>query len=191
VHRHEATTDGLTGLYTRRFFEENVRVEHSRTRRTGFPLALLLVDADHFKQVNDTYGHPGGDRVLIELADRMRATCRRGDILARIGGEEFAVLLPATPAEQALQLAGRIRRRIAEAPFEVDRGASRRMTVSVGVAVLPDDGRTTADLVRAADEALYVAKRTGRDRVAGSAAVQEHDAEPAGDPDGRMRHPTS
>jgi two-component system, cell cycle response regulator len=171
VHRHEAMTDGLTGLYTRRFFESTVRVEHERSGRSGAPLAMLLVDADHFKQVNDTHGHPGGDRVLLELAERLRSTCRRADILARVGGEEFAVLMPGTTAPQALHLAGRIRRRVAESPFTVTDRTSHRVTVSVGVAVLPHDGRTTADLVRAADEALYLAKRSGRDRVAASSDV--------------------
>jgi len=166
AQRHEAMTDGLTELYTRRFFEENLRVETERAHRSGGQLGLLLVDVDHFKAINDTHGHPGGDRVLVELARRLRAISRPGDIVARFGGEEFALLLPGAGPMRAAGLAERVRRFVEATPFLVGEAGFLPLTVSVGVAVLPDEAETPLDLVRAADQALYSAKRAGRNQVA-------------------------
>jgi two-component system cell cycle response regulator len=167
AQRHEAVTDALTGLYTRRFFEENLREEAERADRAGTELSLVLVDADYFKQVNDTHGHPGGDRVLVELARRLRASCRPGDIVARIGGEEFAILLPAANLERADRLAERVRQVVAATPFVVSDVALMPLTVSIGVATArPGNGHPPTELIRAADQALYAAKRDGRNRIA-------------------------
>jgi two-component system cell cycle response regulator len=164
AQRRVAITDGLTGAYTRRFFEENLRVEAERARRGGLQAGLLLIDVDHFKLINDTYGHPAGDQVLRELARRLRSICRPGDIVARFGGEEFALLLPGAGLARVARLAERIRRDVAATPFAFGDGTLVPLTVSVGAASLPSHGSRPYEVVHAADEALYAAKRAGRDR---------------------------
>ncbi len=151
-----ATTDPLTSLANRRSFRERLEAECARSARAGIPLGLALVDLDHFKRVNDTHGHQAGDAVLRELARRLRRCARREDIVARIGGEEFAWLLPEADLDAAMEAAERLRRRIAGEPFAI----VGRITASIGVATLqagPDE------LVRDADRALYRAKDGGRD----------------------------
>jgi diguanylate cyclase (GGDEF)-like protein len=161
-----AVNDGLTGLHNRRFFDERLRAELMFATRHRSPLALLLVDIDHFKRVNDERGHPVGDLVLREIAARMRSALRGEDVLSRYGGEEFAVLCRNTDASQALALAERVRAVIAE-PIALPEGAPLRVTASVGLAIAPGPGLSDDDgLVRAADAALYEAKRKGRDRSA-------------------------
>ena len=165
-----ATTDPLTGLANRRSFRDRLEAECSRSARVGVPLGLALVDLDHFKRVNDTYGHQAGDAVLVELARRLRGCARREDVVARVGGEEFAWLLPEADLGAAAEAAERLRRRIAEAPFPV----VGRVTGSIGVAALeagPDE------LVRDADRALYRAKDGGRNRCV---AWRAGEAVPAG-----------
>ncbi len=176
AQRHTAITDGLTGLRSRRFFEQALHAETARAIRSGREVSVLLLDLDHFKTVNDTYGHNGGDRVLVALAQRLTAVIRPGDLVARYGGEEFAVLLPGADLEAATLIAERIRLAVAVAPIPVGRDRSHRVTVSVGVAGLPAAGTDADELVLAADQALYAAKDAGRDRVvlagvAGSPAV--------------------
>jgi two-component system, cell cycle response regulator len=168
LQRLAAITDGLTGLRSRRYFEETLRHEVDRAARHGDPVGLLLLDIDHFKQVNDTYGHGGGDRVLIEVTHRLRALVRPGDLAARYGGEEFAVLLPGATPGETLEVADRIRRGIGGAPIAVGDGVLRAVTVSVGAAGVPAL-RDADELVLAADRALYAAKNAGRDRVASAA----------------------
>jgi two-component system, cell cycle response regulator len=127
---------------------------------------MLLLDIDHFKQVNDTFGHDGGDRVLVEVAHRLGQTVRPGDLVARYGGEEFTVLLPSTDRRQAKEIAERVRRGVGAVAIAVGEGQLHRVTISVGVAFLPigtDDARS---LVLYADRALYAAKNAGRDRIA-------------------------
>ena len=167
--RQQATTDFLTGLVNRRYFMERLEAEFSRVRRHGrHQSCLLALDLDHFKRVNDTHGHAAGDQVLRHVADLMRQSVRRPDVLSRSGGEEFLLLLPDTGREAAVSLAERIRRRIAASPTMAD-GLPIAVTISIGVSALnPAD--TTPDAVLArADAALYEAKRSGRDavRVAG------------------------
>ena len=161
--------DELTGLYNRRALDELLREEADRHRRYGRAAALVMLDVDHFKSVNDSYGHPFGDEVLRWLSQLVRDTVRTADIPARYGGEELAVILPEMNSLQALGMAERLRRRVAAQPFE-SRGRDGQsvrvpVTISLGVAALPEDALAGAALVSAADEALYAAKRGGRDRA--------------------------
>jgi diguanylate cyclase (GGDEF)-like protein/PAS domain S-box-containing protein len=157
-----ATTDPLTGLANRRTFHERLDAECARADRAGSPLALVMIDLDHFKRVNDTHGHQVGDEVLREVARRLQACRRREDVVARMGGEELAWLLPGADAAQGLAAAERLRRDIRSLPFDT----AGRQTASIGVAVHGDDG--PAGLVRRADLALYRAKSGGRDACVGA-----------------------
>jgi diguanylate cyclase (GGDEF)-like protein len=158
-----ATRDALTGLANRRLFDESIQREVARAQRLAAPLSLLVLDVDHFKQVNDTYGHQTGDAVLREVADALVANTKNYDVVARYGGDEFVVLLPGCHRDDAVGVAERVRKGIARAVGEAP------VTVSAGVATLPDNANDAERLVAAADAALYDAKRNGRDRVAGSA----------------------
>ncbi len=164
IHRL-TITDGLTGIANRRAFEETIKAEVYRALRHARPLSLVMFDLDHFKKVNDTYGHMAGDQVLKMVASVVRSRIREHDGFARFGGEEFALLLPETPKAIAAQLAEEIRAAVADSEliFE-DRVV--RVTVSMGVAELMPDVRTPHQLVKAADARLYDAKRDGRNRVA-------------------------
>jgi diguanylate cyclase (GGDEF)-like protein len=158
-----ATTDPLTGVFNRRTFIELAEQELARTRRTGAPLALMMLDLDHFKRVNDTYGHLIGDQVLVAFTRLVRECVRRSDLVVRYGGEEFCVLLPGTLLTAATALAERIRaataaRTLTSLPF--------RITVSIGVTASAAGAATALDdLLARADEALYRAKEEGRNRV--------------------------
>ncbi|MBI4184049.1 MAG: diguanylate cyclase [Proteobacteria bacterium] len=160
-----ALRDPLTGLLNRRGFEARLAEEVGRCRRYGRPLSLAMLDLDHFKKVNDTYGHPVGDEVLAAVAARLTAGMRGNDIAARYGGEEFIVLLPETTAEAALTVAERLRRRLAETPVATAAGRALPVTVSIGVAAFPGVGEGAEALIAAADRALYAAKEAGRNRV--------------------------
>jgi diguanylate cyclase (GGDEF)-like protein len=159
-----AERDALTGLANRRRLLSVGQDEHRRARRLGHPLAALMLDLDHFKQVNDRHGHGAGDDVLRETARRIQGTVREIDLAARYGGEEFAVLLPDTTLEKALHAAERIRLAVEAAPV-VTRKGPVPVTLSAGVAVLDDEGEL-ASLFEAADAGLYAAKAAGRNRVA-------------------------
>lgn len=163
----QAFTDGLTGALTRRRFLDLSATELARAHRHGEPLALLMIDLDRFKQVNDRFGHAGGDAVLRTFVAGARQVVRASDLLGRVGGEEFAVLLPHTDAAGALSMAERLRQQSAGQPVDLP-GESARYTVSIGVATwAPHDPRppTLDALMQAADAALYRAKHEGRDAV--------------------------
>jgi diguanylate cyclase (GGDEF)-like protein len=161
-----AVTDGLTGLYNHRHFHERLALEVERSGRNGLPLALFMIDVDHFKKYNDLNGHPAGDGVLRTVAKLLAEGRRVNDICARYGGEEFAVVLVDTPKLQAAQVADKLRQRIAEFAFpQADNLPGGRLTISIGVAAFPDDAATPDALVRAADAALYKAKAGGRNCV--------------------------
>jgi diguanylate cyclase (GGDEF)-like protein/PAS domain S-box-containing protein len=157
--------DHLTGIANRRTFFEAAEVELIRWRRQPRPLSLLMLDADHFKAVNDQHGHPAGDAVLRDLAAALTAGFREVDVVARVGGEEFAVLLPSTSVEGALVVANRLLASIAARSVEFD-GSAIRYTVSGGVASMDDSVAGLDTLMKRADEALYAAKRAGRNRIA-------------------------
>jgi two-component system, cell cycle response regulator len=160
-----AVTDGLTGLYNHRHLHERLSLEVERSQRSGLPLSLLMLDVDHFKQFNDTFGHPAGDEVLRQLARVLNDTRRANDVVARYGGEEFAVILVDTAKFTAAKVAERVRERIAAHDFTEAAQRAGNISVSIGVATFPDDGADAEGLVRAADTALYAAKRAGRNRV--------------------------
>jgi diguanylate cyclase (GGDEF)-like protein len=159
-----STTDALTGLWNFRYLSSSLGREIERANRFERPLAVLMLDIDHFKQVNDQHGHARGDAVLRELAQRVQEQIREVDTFARYGGEEFVVVLPETTVEGATQLAERICVAVRREPFHAEGEESLKVTVSVGGAAFPAHGSSAATLMRAADRALYVAKNEGRDR---------------------------
>jgi two-component system cell cycle response regulator len=162
VQRRMAVTDVLTGLSSRRYFED---ASSGLARRRGRAAAVLMLDIDHFKRVNDTHGHDGGDQVLREVARRLSRSVRPGDVLARYGGEEFAVLLPNTTPADAWAVAERIRGAVCDHPVEVGEGVAITITVSIGVACRPADVPESGQLTPLADQMLYQAKQAGRNRV--------------------------
>ncbi|HVM32550.1 MAG TPA: sensor domain-containing diguanylate cyclase [bacterium] len=164
--RNLAERDGLTGLYNHRFFQERLEEELAKADRYNKDLGFLLMDVDHFKKFNDTYGHQEGDKVLRAVAEIAQGTIRQKvDILARYGGEEFAVILPETDLNAARDLAERVRRNIADHAFESENKTSYKVTVSIGVSTYPFDAREQSKLIQAADEGLYESKRRGRNCV--------------------------
>jgi len=159
-----ATTDSLTGASNRRVFMEGGREEIYRARRYGRAMSVLMLDLDHFKRVNDHYGHAAGDAVLVSLANVCRQQFRTSDLFARLGGEEFAVIMPETPSRVAADVAQRLLARMAVNEVVTERGPVR-VTVSVGVATLCAADEGIDDVLKRADEALYRAKDAGRNRV--------------------------
>jgi diguanylate cyclase (GGDEF)-like protein len=172
--RRLSITDPLTGLWNYRYLRESVRREVERASRFGRQLAILAMDLDRFKDVNDTYGHPVGDAVLAEFARRVKVETREVDLAFRQGGDEFVVLLPETDTVGGARVAERLCAAIRDEPFRVDTGDGSgepvQVTVSAGIAVYPEHGSSDAELLEAADDALYAAKAAGRDtyRIAGS-----------------------
>lgn len=160
-----AALDPLTSIYNRRFGMARLREEFSRAVRMSSPLGVMMFDIDHFKKVNDTYGHLAGDRVLIQVAKTAREAIREGDILMRYGGEEFLVILPAASKENSRDVAERMRRKVEETSV-ADGDQVIRVTISIGITSYPEqDVEDEQDLVKRADEALYVAKESGRNKV--------------------------
>jgi diguanylate cyclase (GGDEF)-like protein len=161
----------LTGAHNRRYLEDRLRGELASAQRTRRPLVCLLLDADHFKSINDTHGHLAGDRVLREIARRVASQVRASDVAARFGGEEFAVLLPATTTEIAVSLGERIRTAVSRTPMEAGADLAITVTVSIGIAsVVPEPDVKDLDtlgerLLAEADAALYRAKSEGRNCV--------------------------
>ncbi|WP_111640347.1 sensor domain-containing diguanylate cyclase [Marinimicrobium alkaliphilum] len=156
--------DGLTGLFNRRFWEEQLVAEFLRLSRSPHPTSLIMFDIDHFKTFNDTYGHTAGDEVIRAVARVTRESVRESDIAGRYGGEEFAILLPDTAAEDALQMAERLRETIENTVVESE-GSRLKVTVSLGVAGWCDSFRNHAEWIKRADQALYRSKERGRNRV--------------------------
>jgi diguanylate cyclase (GGDEF)-like protein len=180
-------TDPLTGVANRRVFFERLAAEVSRAARHGRAMSILMIDVDHFKAVNDRYGHQLGDVVLAAIAQGLRDTLRTADVVARFGGEEFAIILPDTGLDEATRAAERVRVHVREQRFGNPRDAIRA-TVSVGLATLMSD-ETGDDLVFRADAALLIAKRGGRDRITlASESATESEAALASTPDNQASH---
>jgi diguanylate cyclase (GGDEF)-like protein len=164
--RRLSEQDGLTGVFNHRYFISLVQQEVQRVQRTGRSLALLMIDIDDFKRINDTHGHPIGDQVLRHVAQLVGRLLRRSDTVARYGGEEFAVLLPEATLEEARSVAETLRSEMERSRVVVpELPIPLQVRISVGVAALPDDAAVASDLVIAADRGLYEAKRTGKNKV--------------------------
>ena len=165
VHSLEAIAyiDKLTGLFNRRYFDQALTKEIARARRSNRPLCLVMADLDHFKTVNDLHGHAAGDVVLHELGKTLLQVARQSDVCARIGGEEFAVILPDTPPDHARMFAERLRKRLAERQIKIDKTKTISVTASLGISILGASD-TAKELCANADHALYQAKRDGRNQ---------------------------
>ena len=163
--KNMATYDTLTGLYNRRYFEERLGVEAEKSFYSGVPLSLVMVDIDHFKKVNDTFGHTEGDEILCKISSLLKNSVRRKDTVARYGGEEFMLILPEAGLEQSFVIAERIRQSVEKTLFEVGR-AQVNLTLSMGISNFPSHRvKSKEELIKMADQALYDAKRGGRNKV--------------------------
>jgi diguanylate cyclase (GGDEF)-like protein len=160
-----SVTDDLTSLYNSRYLAQVLGRETKRAMRIGHPLSLLFLDLDGFKSVNDTHGHLAGSRALVEAAAVIRSSARETDVVARFGGDEFSLVLPDTGNEGALAVGERVRQRIAAHPFLASEGLDIRLTVSIGVATLPDCASSAEELMRAADVAMYRVKERGKNGI--------------------------
>jgi diguanylate cyclase (GGDEF)-like protein len=164
-----ALTDGLTGLYTKRYFEVRLNEEIEWSKRTGKPICLVMVDTDKFKEFNDTLGHPAGDALLKEIASLLKDKVRSEDVVCRIGGDEFVLILKDNPKDKSQMICERVREtfqlRFAEMAVQV--------TASIGIACFPSDANTKDELTQAVDDALYVSKRTGRNRVTPAPTMED------------------
>jgi diguanylate cyclase (GGDEF)-like protein len=171
VVQRQASTDDLTGLNNHRFLVDSLDQQVALAERLGAPLALLMLDLDHFKVLNDTHGHHAGDLALSTFARTLVSNIRRADLAARYGGEEFVVVMPNTSAAEAFLVAEKIRVAVSASDISLPGGAAVHLTVSIGVAAYPENAESAPELFSRADEALYRAKRTGRQRtcVAGAA----------------------
>ncbi|AWG45969.1 hypothetical protein AM586_08135 [Massilia sp. WG5] len=169
--KQQSTVDALTGLYNRRYFDESLKRELARAKRTRSSCSVIMVDLDHFKRINDSYGHDAGDLVLKAAAKQLFSRLRASDVACRYGGEELVLLLPECEAEAAAKCAEGIRRALSDIEFDHLGQRIAGVTASFGVAAWPTHGSDSSELVKAADKALYSAKRAGRNRVtiAGSA----------------------
>jgi hemerythrin len=159
-----ASTDSLTGVLNRRAFMESAKSVFDLAHRYRRPLSLLMIDVDHFKRVNDTFGHQTGDLVLIRLSEMMNKCLRGTDIIGRVGGEEFAVILPETSLEQTVQLTERLLNSVRDETVQIEHASTINITVSIGVATVPPLMPDVDDVMKEADRALYKAKSNGRDQ---------------------------
>jgi diguanylate cyclase (GGDEF)-like protein len=164
VLEYQSTRDDLTGLYNRRYMDESFRQLHARSTRHSEPYSLLMLDVDHFKNFNDIYGHEGGDIVLREIG-KILTSLRAEDIACRYGGEEISIALPDTEQKLAIDIANRLREKIHNTRIDFNNSPMTPITVSIGIASFPSDGKNSDDILKKADAALYQAKREGRNRV--------------------------
>ncbi|MBI5032144.1 MAG: diguanylate cyclase [Chloroflexi bacterium] len=165
ILREQATRDPLTGLFNRRYLHDTLPRELNRALRHNAPMCLAMLDLDHFKHINDTFGHEAGDLLLRELGRALRDNVRKSDIVCRYGGEEFVLVLPDSRLEDGRKHLEKIRTQVKELPVRYGEQLLGTVTVSIGVAQSPEHGLTADDLLRAADEAMYAAKQAGRDCV--------------------------
>lgn len=163
--RTQSVRDPLTGLYNRRYLEASIAREESRSRRSGQPLGMMMIDIDHFKHCNDSFGHAAGDAVLGAVSRYMESHSRSEDILCRYGGEEFVLFMMNTRQEKLQQRAESLRNGVPQLKIEHEQRPIGPITLSIGLAVFPDNGDNLPAVLRAADAALYDAKRAGRNRV--------------------------
>lgn len=163
--RQQAITDELTGIYNRRYFMKRLRQAFAHYRRSHLSAVVLLLDIDHFKAVNDTYGHATGDRVLKDLCVLLRERFRQTDVAGRLGGEEFAVLLFDSSVDDAARVAEEIREALAGLAFRTDDGTLFHVSVTCGVASFAEDDKTEGSILQRADDSLYLGKRHGRNQV--------------------------
>lgn len=161
----QANTDSMTGLYNHHFFKKHMSTSIERARQFNISFSLILLDIDFFKRFNDTYGHQAGDEVLRCVANKLKANVRMMDVVARYGGEEMAIILDGSTYEEALHLAQKVVKAVAEEAYPIAEGITKHVTISAGVATFPQHGRTISELVEHADKGLYNAKRNGRNQV--------------------------
>jgi diguanylate cyclase (GGDEF)-like protein len=169
-----SVTDDLTNLYNSRYMKQVLRRETKRASRSGRPLSLLFIDLDGFKAINDTHGHLFGSRALVEAAAVIRGSARETDIVARFGGDEFAIILPDTGGEGAFAVGARVRDKIAAHTFLCGDGLAIRLTASVGVGTLPDVAASADELVQAADKAMYAVKDSGKNGIQAASAPADN-----------------
>ena len=156
--------DHLTGLFNRRYLYETFDREFARAKRENYPLSVMMIDLDHFKEINDTYGHQVGDEVLVSLGNLLQRSIRQGDIACRYGGDEFLIIMPGIHEEDAEQRAETLRHEVKNIPINSSKEKAF-VTVSIGIAVYPKHGNDLDHIVKASDDALYEAKHAGRNRV--------------------------
>ena len=162
--REQAIRDSLTNLFNRRYLEETLDRELSRAGRENYPVCIIMIDIDHFKKVNDTYGHEAGDQILKAIANILAEQSRRGDFACRYGGEEFVITMPNISLEIAYERAEHLRQSLTllRVPHEV---YTLSVTISIGISCYPENGLTREAILRAADQAMYAAKDAGRDHI--------------------------
>lgn len=160
-----ATTDGMTGLYNHRFFQEQMLLQIENAKRYNGQFSFLIIDIDFFKKFNDTYGHQAGDAVLIQVAELLRSSVRGSDMVFRYGGEEMAIILPNTDFDHAVSAAQKICEKIATTPFHLNAKVTVNVTISLGGSTYPQHGITPTELIEYADKGLYKAKESGRNQV--------------------------
>ena len=163
--KEQAIRDPLTGLFNRRYLEESLQRELHRAERHSHSIALIMLDIDHFKQVNDTYGHEAGDVVLKNIAALLQEYSRKSDIACRFGGEEFILILPETTLEVAIQRAEALRQAVMAHHVSIEKEEIKNLSISLGVASFPQHGQSIKEIMGEADQALYKAKVKGRNRV--------------------------